>query len=769
MGNKTFRSLLNQAIDYDDVLEQISRYASFSVSRQAICDAMPLSDLAVIQRLLEEVKECMRLQKEGIDIDFSGAGDIRETVRQASKQVLLSGSDCWKVASFLTACRNVKQGFMQTDAPLCKELAETMDPLYNLADAIYDAVDATGQIKPDASPLLKQKEKEYNHLKHQLSAYAGSFIKKHNDRLMESVSTTVSGRVCVLVKAQYKNTFGGLIHGQSQSGMAFYVEPTAFVDKNNAIQSVRLDIEEEKTRICKELTKKIGKQADTLLSDLDTLTQLDVCQAKAKWAYQKDGCTPLIQTRNRQFHFSFARHPLLDEKSVVANSYDCDEGIQCILLSGPNMGGKTVTLKTIGLFILLAHAGFPVIAHRALVPQYTRWYFDIGDQQSITNNLSTFSSHISNLAAICDQADEHSFVLLDEPGNGTDPMEGASLAQAIVEHLIQKGAMVLASTHYHAMKTFGKMHPKILVSSMEFDEKTLKPTFHYLPGISGASYAFDIAAMYHLDPAIITRAQALKEENESETDQRLEQLEAMQVDVIRQKERFDTLVADAHRLQKEAEQSRQQAQRKKDEMDYEYQNQLDSLLQEKKEEASSIIRQIRQSSDTKVHQQIEQMHKISALQEPVSEKPVQHEWKVGDYARILHLNTHGEILNLKKKEATLSANGMKLRVKLNQLEPMERPKPKSVSRSVHVKTVSSFPMELNLIGSRVEEGLRALNHYIDQAVAHHSTQVRIIHGMGTGALRQAVWKDLEKHPMVKSFSAAGANDGGLGATIVYLK
>ena len=348
-------------------------------------------------------------------------------------------------------------------------------------------------------------------------------------------------------------------------------------------------------------------------------------------------------------------------------------------------------------------------------------------------------------------------------------MEGASLAQAIVEHLIQKGAMVLASTHYHAMKTFGKMHPKILVSSMEFDEKTLKPTFHYLPGISGASYAFDIAAMYHLDPAIITRAQALKEENESETDQRLEQLEAMQVDVIRQKERFDTLVADAHRLQKEAEQSRQQAQRKKDEMDYEYQNQLDSLLQEKKEEASSIIRQIRQSSDTKVHQQIEQMHKISALQEPVSEKPVQHEWKVGDYARILHLNTHGEILNLKKKEATLSANGMKLRVKLNQLEPMERPKPKSVSRSVHVKTVSSFPMELNLIGSRVEEGLRALNHYIDQAVAHHSTQVRIIHGMGTGALRQAVWKDLEKHPMVKSFSAAGANDGGLGATIVYLK
>lgn len=763
------RNQLDQAMDWNRVLEQISQYASFSCSKEEIRQAMPQTEMALIRQQLSMAQECMELDRQGSLLDFSGCTDIQDYVTQAQKQSPLEPKELLDVANFLAACRNIRQFFEDQKESPCGQLAETIDDCARLRNNIFDAVDATGDIKDNASSTLKHAIKQLGAAKQKVSNRAASFIKSHSSQLMESVSTSVQGRVCVLVKAQYKNQFGGLIHGQSQSGLAFYVEPNAFVDDNNAVQSARLEIEEEKARICRRLSKEVGDQAEILLSDLDTMTQLDVAWAKGKWAARKDGCIPLIQTQDRSFLFEQARHPLLDEKTVIANTYECKDDCRCVMLSGPNMGGKTVTLKTVGLFVLLAASGFPVLAHRAKLPVFTSWYFDIGDQQSIENNLSTFSSHIANISSICQQADEYSFVLLDEPGNGTDPAEGACLAQAILEYLIDKGCTVLTSTHYQAVKTFAKTHPQILVSSMEFDQETLKPTYRYLPGVSGASYAFDVAKLYDLDASVLERAALLKEENMQDVDKKMEELESLQFEVIQEKERFDALIQDAHRIQKEAVQAKEKAEKEKEELDTQYREELDAYLSEKKEQAKEIIRDLRQSGQQKVHQQIEKMHQLEDIQEPRQEKESQYTFHVGDYVFIDSMNQYGEITDLRKKKAQVSVGAMSVQVNTNQLSPAQKPKPKMRTQSVQTHTRTRVPMELNVIGYRVEEGVSAVQDYIDQAVAHHMSQVRIIHGVGTGALRSAIWNELKHHGQVDSYQSGGEGEGGLGATIVKLK
>ena len=605
-----------------------------------------------------------------------------------------------------------------------------------------------------------------------LQSKSRQFLKKNSSKLMENMTTTVSGRVVVLVRAQDKNAFGGMIHGQSSSGLAYYVEPSSFVSDNNEISSLQIRIEEEKKRICKELSLQVKKNALALTSALETLTVIDVAFTKAKWAVRHDGCIPSLQSRDHSLYLEHAKHPLIDEKKVVCNTYELNDRQACLMISGPNMGGKTVTLKTIGLFVALAHAAFPVLCHKAILPFYQSMYFDIGDRQSIENNLSTFSSHISRLSNICQMSDENSFILLDEIGNGTDPLEGASLAVAILEYLISKKSTIITSTHYSQVKTYGKANETVLVSSVEFNPETLKPTYKYIPGVSGASYAFHIAREYHLEETILARAAFLKDENEKQTEKELEKLEKLQNDVLKQKERFNLLIEDAHRVQKEAYEKEKEIEKRKAEWDTTYQEQLNEMLEKKKAQAKEILTVLRKEKTGKQHKQIEKMHELDLLNDNMLEKEVEEkkEFKVGDYVKIIGLNSHGEIVDIRRNEATVLTNGMKMKVKLSKLEPMHKPQIKKTTYKAHVESVSNrFPLELNLIGMRVEEGIAALDKYLDQAVVKHIKQVRIIHGMGTGALRTAVWKDLKKQPNVSKFTSAGPSEGGLGATIVILK
>lgn len=760
---------LNQAIDFDKVLEQIASYASFSCSKDMILHALPLSRIE-IKDSLDLVKEGMSFYRDGSSFSLGGVRDISNVVNKSTKQMVLNPSELLDVYLFLAATRKVFSTF-DDRYPLLKQLANSITVCKDLMESISRQVDMTGSIKEDATPLLKNKHKELIDTRLNLQSRARDFLKKNSSKLMENMTTSIDGRLCVLVKAQDKNAFHGMIHGSSQSGLAYYVEPGAFIEMNNHIRSIQLDIDEEKHRICKELSQRVAKNSIALLSNLETLTLIDFTLAKANWGYTNDGCIPVLQSRDHSLRFMHARHPLIDSNVVVANDYILSANENCLMISGPNMGGKTVTLKTIGLFVTLSHCGFPVLCHDALLPYYSSLYFDIGDNQSIENNLSTFSSHISKISSICSSCDEHSFVLLDEVGNGTDPLEGSSLAVAVLEYLIQKNCTIITSTHYSQVKAFGKANDHVLVSSVEFDDETLRPTYKYISGVSGASYAFSIASQYQLDSSILKKAQQVKNENEQNIEKELEKLERLQNDVLKDKERFQKLIADAHRIQKEANETKEKLENEKKRFEEEYQEKLEEMLEEKTLEAQEILEELKNLKTNKLHEQTKIMHQFKELNPTMDEKEEKsEELKIGDYVRVDGLNSHGEILDIRKKEATILTNGMKMKVKLNRLSKMRKPNVKpSINTHTSDKVFKRFPLELNIIGMHVEEGLRAVDNYLDQAVAHKVKQVRIIHGMGTGKLRTAVWKDLDKHPQVKSKMSGGPSDGGLGATIVVLK
>lgn len=766
----TFKKELDQALEYDRVLEEIAGCASFSTSREKILTALPQYDPLNIQHELDLAKEGMELARLGSIISMAGITDISGLLAMAAKGQVLQPAELLEIYLFERAVYRVRSAFDE-QFPLLQELAGSLMYDARLDKALSQALEMNGTLRTDASPKLVSLHRQLNETRTAMARSGREFVRRHSGSLMENMTTTIGGRLCVLVKAADKNAFGGMIHGSSQSGQAFYVEPQSFVALNNQVQSVQAEIEEEKLRICRELSRQVGAQKLGLASDLETLTEIDAALAKGRWAVMVDGSIPVMQSRDHTIRILHGVHPLLNRQTAVANNYRLKPEQACLMISGPNMGGKTVTLKTIGLAVALSHAGFPVSAHEALLPWYTDLWMDIGDNQSIENNLSTFSSHMKGIADLCTNGNAGTFALLDEVGNGTDPLEGASLATAVLDHLIHKGATILTSTHYSQVKTYGKANPAVLVSSMEFDGETLRPTYKYVEDSSGASYAFSIASACGLPESVIEAAEKQKEENASQVQKQLEKLEVLQETVRKKEERFNHLIEDAHRIQKEADEEKARWVHKKEQLDDKYQQDLAQMLEEKREKADEILKELKGTG--KLHEQIALKHGIDSLQEEsqrapeaISSEPL----KVGDYVRMKNLNTHGEIVDIRKKEATVIANGIKTRVKLSQLEKMVRPAPKPTIRRARVDSVASrFPLELNIIGMHVEEGLQALDHYMDQAVLHHAGSVRIIHGMGTGKLRAAVWDDLKKRSAVKSFTAGGPGEGGLGATVVILK
>lgn len=768
-----FRRELDKSIDFDAVLNQIAAYASFSCSKNTILQAMPQEDLPAVRRQLNLAREAMTFLQAGNSLSAGGITDISPLVKQAEKGVSLLPQELLQISFFLSACQAARKAFQEESVPLLSEIAGTIDPCRELSRAIDEAVDLSGSLREDASPALKRISRQLTAARADLANKARNFIKHNSDRLMDTTTSVIGGRLCVLARASDKYAFSGMVHGSSQSGQAYYVEPGVLVEANNEIQTLNLEKEEEKKRICRELSRRVRHHALALTSSLESLTVLDTAMAKGAWALEKDGSVPVLSADDRSLKIEHAVHPLLEKATAVPNTYVLKNGQTCLMISGPNMGGKTVTLKTIGLFVTLAQSGFPVSAHSARLPFFTNLWFVIGDNQSIENSLSTFSSHISALAKASDSADARTFALLDEMGNGTDPLEGASLAQAILEDLVDKHAMIITSTHFSSMKAYGKSDPRILVSSMEFDPVTLKPSYKYLPGISGSSYAFSIAAEYGLDPDILARAAQLKADSESSVQKQLERLEKLQQETQSEKDRFQSMIREAHAMQKKADEDRERWEKKKNRFNEEYDEKLAAMLAKKESEADAILKELRSAGTEKLHEQIAQKRKLTELEEKRSPEPEKKYsdtvFVKGDYVHIDLMNAHGEVLSANKNKATVLVNGKKIRVSTDSLRLMKRPKPEPVSHKSHERSFAPFPLELNIVGMHVDEGIQALDHYLDQAVYHRVKNVRIIHGMGTGALRKAVWEDLKKQSSVSKYQAGGPGDGGLGATLVELK
>ena len=775
MEKREFMRDYYESLELDKVKEQVARHASFSLGKQKVRQSTPCFDALWVERELSRVKEAFDLVIRYGNMPFGGIHDISDSIEAALKDMTLTPQELRDITNAIRGVESI-QNYMKASeikTVYIKDLTDSFSGHVRLASEIERCISMNYEVLDHASAELKTIRKSILACNGEISAEVQRFISRNSSKLMDTITTMRNDRICVLVKIAEKNSIDGFIHGESASGQTAYVEPRSLLMLNNRLQALKSREQEEVAKILFELSQKVKESGYELLANMETLGLLDSIFARALWAKETDGCVAQLVTGKDHLYLKQARHPLIDSKKVVANTYEIKEPYHSLLITGSNTGGKTVTLKTIGLFVVMTMCGMAVSCEEAMIPMFDAVFVDIGDEQSIQESLSTFSSHISKLAEICRQADNRSLVLLDELGSGTDPKEGEPLAVAILDHLRKIGAMVVATTHYSALKSYGADNEDILLSSVEFDMEQMKPTYHYIEGISGQSNAFEIARRYGLHESIIAHAKERKEASRSSSEIAIEKLEQNLMEVHEQKQQLELRLQDVKQLQKTLEEEKEKFERKREHVLEKIKEEARVQLETAQEEAQQIIDELKQmKSDAKPHEITALQSKMKNLTETDEidvEEVKQETFALHDYVKIRKLNYYGEIISINKDKVCVLTNGMKMNTTTKEIEHAQKQVQKTKKKGYGKSSIRSFSMECNVIGYRVAEAIAIIDKYLDNAVLAKASSVRIIHGMGTGALRKGVHDYLKKNPRVESFHMGGQGEGGLGATIVTLK
>ncbi len=754
----------------EEVKQAVSSYCSFSLGKQHIMELAPSNNSLYLNRELARLKEMIALVVRYGSLPLGGIRNITTQLNASLMDATLDAQELLSVAQHAYVCQNVVSFINKSSDLSLSEIHELSDSLRvypDLSAEIQRCINENGEVNDSASPKLKQLRRSLKTCENNLHKTAQEYVRNNSSKLSDTITTSRNDRVVVLVKNSEKNTVNGFIHGESNSGQTIYMEPECLLTLNNERQSIQYQIHEEIHQILTNLSRRVKRHAEDYLRNLYTLELLDSFNARALWAKDYDGC---VATIGDTLTLKGARHPLLDQKTVVANSYHIDKDKRMLLISGPNTGGKTVSLKIIGLFTVLTYCGMALSCEEATIPLFDEIFVDIGDEQSILQNLSTFSSHMNRLADICNKVTKNSLVILDEPGNGTDPNEGECLAMAILDHLRAVGCFSAVTTHFSKLKTYGKRYPEIQVASVEFNQEELKPTYRFVEGVTGQSNALEIARRLGLSDSILDRAKQLRVSYRTREEALLEQLEVSLAesrrheDLLKQKEK--ELESEQKALQKELNTYQTQKDRLLDTAKKE----ADEYLQEAQKEADQLLKLLRESQT--VHEAIKLKHTldVKANAEEEEEEAEDHEFKVNDYVSIRNSNQRGVIESLQKNKAVVNVNGLRMTVSLNNLSYLkEKPQQKKEKSHVSVKKPGSMPLELNLIGYRVDEALPILDKYIDDAILLKAPFLRVIHGFGTGALRKGIWTHLKNNPFIEEMRYGGESEGGSGATILTFK
>lgn len=761
-------------LEFNIIKEAVAKNCSFSLGVDYVLNEIPHFNYLWAQRENVRGKEALKLYEAYRTPGFAGVHDISDSIQIIDKGGIVSTMELYQIAAFSRAILGVKKYMVESDlnTPSISDLVDSLSSQKRIIDKIEDCISAAYEVKDSASVELKSIRRGISQCEQEISKSTQEVISKYSSILMDNITATRNNRTCVLVKASDKNKIRGFIHGESASGQAVYIEPEVLLKLNNRLQSLFAKEKDEINRILKELCAFVMPHTHAYLSDLDTLTILDALFAKAKWAFDHCGTYADIEENGNRLYFKDARHPLIDEEKVVANTYEINEPYHHLLITGSNTGGKTVTLKTIGLFTVLTFAGFPVFCEEAVVPWFDGVYVDIGDSQSIVESLSTFSAHLSKLAYICEQASDRSLVLLDELGSGTDPSEGECLAIATLDYFREHNIMCIATTHYSKLKEYAKKKEDILLASVAFDMEKMRPTYKYLEGYSGQSNALEIASRYHLKSDIIEKAYVLKEENKSDNQKLMEKLDEDFMKIHQKNEELESLSKQLEEEKQKFLKMKEQFLEQQEKIQLEAKVKAELMIEEAKEKAETVIDELKQlKNSAKEHEIIAIKSKLknNDNDEEVEEDET-YTFKEKDYVKLKKLGYHGEILNIKGNRATVFANGMKMNVKISDLEPTQRPKVKKISTHSSKRTTSQrVSGECNVIGMRVEEALSVIDKYLDSAMFSKMYNIRLIHGHGTGALRSAIHQYLKRNKHVESYRLGGEGEGGLGATVVVLK
>lgn len=752
-------------LELDKILEQVARFTSFSLGKEKVLNIYPRTSKIIIERELNRTKDAMSWLTEEGDISFGGVKDVNDALVYASKGGTLSIEEIIDVGRMLRGSKRIQDIFNKgkKEYPYLKDLMDSLGTDLTLIQAIDHSFGEGGTILDRASNELRTLREQKNQNEKNLEDKTQEFLRRNQSILTENVVTYYHGRRSFLIKPGDKNKLDGTILGESSSGQSIYFEPRAISRIQSEGYQIQLQIDAEEERICREISGHIGEKHSQIAANLDTLALLDSIFAKGHYGNLHMACIPVLTTDSLDLRQ--ARHPLIDPKQVVANDYSLQEPHRVILISGPNTGGKSVALKTIGLSVLMTMSGLPVLADSAKIMLVDNIFVDIGDSQSIEKSLSSFSAHIETITDVIERATAKSLILLDELGSQTDPLEGESLSMAILDYFREVGCLVVATTHFSKLKQYGTSKEDILIASLEFNLKTLSPTYRYRENILGESNAFAISKRLNLKDSIIDQAFVYKSESQYEQDHLLEVLESKiqetedLKDTLQNKEQ--ELIDKEESLEKYKETLRLDNEKLQKELEVKYELETAKMVEEAKKALEVVNTSNRPDYRKKIVQELE-----TTYQEPVIKKEIQ----IGDRVRLESTQQVGIVETIERKEAFVSVGGMRIKVPTKRLEVLP-PLPKKAvqKKKSSVKTISSMKLELNLIGMRALEAQMAVDKYLDECVVHKVSLCRIVHGHGSGTLRKMVHEELRKNKNVASFELAQVNEGGSGATVVTFK
>ncbi|HZG70592.1 MAG TPA: endonuclease MutS2 [Chondromyces sp.] len=785
MNNKVLTTL-----EFHKIKQLLAEHASSSLGREMAEKLMPSSTYEEVVRLQEETDEAARALRMRGHAPLSGIYDIRAHVKRSQIGGMLNGTEFVQIASTIHAGRMMKNFITdlveerEMTLPILAEKEEALPVLTGLEHKIKHTVDENGSVLDSASDTLR-------HIRSQLRGNEGrirekleSLIRGRNAQKMlsDSIVTIRNDRYVIPVKQEYRSHYGGIVHDQSSSGQTLFIEPESVVQLNNQLRELKVKEQQEIERIFLELTVEVAGYADELFALVGILTEIDFMFTKAKYAKSIKATKPEVNDR-KYIRLNQARHPLLSIDEAVANDIELGDEYTAIVITGPNTGGKTVTLKTVGLLTLMAQAGLQIPAlDGSEVSVFRSVFADIGDEQSIEQSLSTFSSHMVNIVEILKEVDYESLVLFDELGAGTDPQEGAALAISILDEVHNRGARIIATTHYPELKAYGYNRDRVINASVEFNVETLSPTYRLLIGVPGRSNAFEISQRLGLNERVITRARKHIGTDTNEVEKMIASLEKSRKEAEEAEREAREYLKYAEKLHKDLQKQMEDYYREKDEMAEKAKLEAKEIIESAQKEAEAIIRDLRKlrlekSAQVKEHELIEAKRRLNeavpetnSSQKHAGQKP-KRELKPGDEVKVISFDQKGHLI---KKTADgewqVQMGIMKMKVKESDLEFIKsekksEPKPlaKIKGRDYHVN------LELDLRGERYEDALLKVEKYIDDALLAGYPRVSIIHGKGTGALRKGVQEYLKNHRSVKRTRFGEAGEGGSGVTVVELK
>ena len=787
-----------KTLEFDKVKSMLASKAATFLGKQAVTALKIENEFSKVKALQEETAEALRLLDEGRRFPFGGAYNIVADIKRAELGSVLEPEELMHILTTVQAFESMKD-FLTEMSELAPNLAEygaRITVFSRLEKQIASVIDDHGEIKDTASPKLNGLRNAIQIAKNRVKEKLDSILHDPNNQkyFMDNIVTMRGDRYVIPVKQEYKMNFPGIVHDQSGTGATLFIEPLAVVNLNNDIKRYVAEEHEEVERILRQLTQNVGAEAAQLLTSLNTFTALDVICAKALLAQEQHAVRPQL-TVNGGVEIAQGRHPLLNKDSVVPLDVQLGEKFTMLLITGPNTGGKTVALKAVGMFALMAQIGLFIPASSAKLPVFRAVYADIGDEQSIEQSLSTFSAHMTNLISILNEVKAGDLVLIDEICAGTDPNEGAALAMAMLEHLHEQGVLTMVTTHYSELKTFAYGHDGMENASVEFDPVSLRPTYRLLMGVPGSSNAFNISRRLGLAEDIIQNAGELLNQEHVHMENVLQELDS-------ERRRYESGSKEIEDLRRESEQlrnalaySKSEFERRKNEMLRKAREQADEIYRRSRRESEAVLKELRSMKadfDTKRLEQAaeearKKLNKTLSEDAPLPEgAPLSAKTaKKGLNVFVISLGKNGVITDVKGNEVTVQVGILKMTVPaskclLTKAQPAHTdsaPKKRkgfsknaaaNYAHQMFVAKSGSAKQELDVRGMTLDEAIPVVDKAIDDALIAGIGQLRIIHGKGTGALRAGLTAYLSTNRFVKKLETAALEAGGSGATVIDL-